>query len=127
MTDQVTPYDLMGGEKAVRQLVARFYSLMDELPEAYEIRILHPKDLSSSEDKLFMFLSGWLGGPSLYIEKYGHPRLRQRHFPFAIGKKESEQWMLCMTQAIEEQIADDNLRQFLIERLTQTARHMINQ
>ena len=122
-----TPYELLGGEKALKRLVARFYELMDELPEAYDIRKLHPKDLSTSENKLFMFLSGWLGGPSLYIEKYGHPRLRRRHMPFAIGEKESKQWMLCMTQALNEQVADEKLRNFLITQLTQTANHMINQ
>ena len=122
-----TPYELLGGEEALKRLVARFYELMDELPEAYEIRKLHPKDLATSEDKLFMFLSGWLGGPSLYIEKYGHPRLRGRHMPFAIGERESKQWMLCMTQALNEQVADEKLRNFLITQLTQTANHMINQ
>ena len=122
-----TPYEQIGGEKALKTLVARFYELMDSLPEAYEIRKLHQQDLSSAEDKLFMFLSGWLGGPQLYIEKYGHPRLRRRHLPFAIGERESRQWMLCMTQAINEQIDDEKLRQLLIAQLTQTANHMINQ
>ncbi len=122
-----TPYEQLGGENAVKRLVSRFYELMDILPEAYEIRKLHPKDLSSSENKLFMFLSGWLGGPSLYIEKYGHPRLRKRHMPFTISEKESKQWMLCMTQALNEQVADEKLRSFLITQLTQTANHMINQ
>ena len=100
---------------------------MDLLPEAYEIRKLHQKDLSSAESKLFMFLSGWLGGPQLYIEKYGHPRLRGRHLPFTIGERESKQWMLCMGQAINEQIENSKLQQFLIKQLTQTANHMINQ
>ncbi len=122
-----TPYEQIGGETALRRLVARFYELMDELPEAYEIRKLHAKDLSSSENKLFMFLSGWLGGPQLYIEKFGHPRLRSRHMPFSIGERESKQWMLCMTQAAEEQIEDKKLREFLINQLTKTAKHMINQ
>jgi hemoglobin len=84
MDTQQTPYEQLGGEPVIRQLVARFYELMDTMPEAYGIRQLHPKSLSGSEDKLFMFLSGWLGGPQLYVEKYGHPRLRRRHFPFAI-------------------------------------------
>lgn len=122
-----TPYEQIGGENALRSLVTRFYELMDALPEAYEIRKLHQQDLSSAENKLFMFLSGWLGGPQLYIEKYGHPRLRRRHFPFVIGKRESQQWMLCMTQAIHEQITDKKLQDVLIAQLTQTANHMINQ
>jgi len=78
-TPAVTPYELLGGESAIRALVKRFYALMDTLPEAYGVRKLHPRDLSGSEEKLFMFLSGWLGGPQLFVEKFGHPRLRARH------------------------------------------------
>jgi len=122
-----TPYQQLGGEQALRQLVMRFYELMDTLPEAHEIRQLHPSSLSGSEDKLFMFLSGWLGGPQLYIEAFGHPRLRRRHFPFAIGTQESQQWMLCMTQALNESVEDEALKNVLIAQLTQTANHMINQ
>jgi hemoglobin len=80
----------------VRRLVARFYELMDTLPEAYGIRKLHQPDLASAEQKLYLYLTGWLGGPQLYVEKYGHPRLRARHLPFPIGSSEAEQWMLCM-------------------------------
>jgi hemoglobin len=69
-----TPFVRIGGEPAVRRLVTRFYELMDTLPEAYGIRKLHQPDLSSAEEKLFMFLCGWLGGPQLYVEKYGHPQ-----------------------------------------------------
>ena len=122
-----TPYQQLGGEQAVKQLVARFYELMDTLPEAHEVRQLHPSSLSGSENKLFMFLSGWLGGPQLYIEAFGHPRLRQRHFPFAIGQQESQQWMLCMTNALDECVKDEALRNHLITQFTQTANHMINQ
>jgi hemoglobin len=122
-----TPYQQLGGEHTLQQLVMRFYKLMDTLPEAYEIRQLHPSSLKGSEDKLFMFLSGWLGGPQLYIEAFGHPRLRRRHFPFAIGGKESQQWMLCMTQALNECVEDEALKNVLITQLTQTANHMINQ
>ena len=122
-----TPYEQMGGEGAIKKLVARFYELMDTLPEAYDIRRIHQSDLSSAENKLFMFLSGWLGGPQLYIEKYGHPRLRRRHMPFEIGERESKQWILCMTTAINEQVEDVKLQQHLVMQLTQTANHMINQ
>ena len=78
-------YKLMGGEIALRRLVDCFYDLMDEDPDYFVIRKLHPEELNSSRDKLFMFLSGWTGGPSLYVEKYGEPRLRSRHLPFSIG------------------------------------------
>ena len=62
-----TPYNRLGGESAVRQLVQRFYELMDQLPEAHAIRRLHPESLSGSETMLFEYLSGWFGGPNLYI------------------------------------------------------------
>jgi hemoglobin len=95
-------YDLIGGETGLRNLVDRFYDLMDTSPEAKDIRALHAKSLSQPREKLFMFLSGWSGGPSLYIEKYGHPRLRQRHMPFSIGDVERDQWLWCMNKALDE-------------------------
>jgi len=124
---QPTVYELIGGESQLRAIVDRFYQLMDELPEAWEIRKLHPEDLSGSADKLFMFLSGWLGGPSLYIDRYGHPRLRARHMPFPIASRERDQWMMCMRMSLEEHVADASLREKLIDALFGTADFMRNQ
>jgi hemoglobin len=122
----ITPYELIGGESAVKQLVHRFYELMDELPEAYAVRQLHPESLAGSEEMLFEYLSGWLGGPNLYIAKKGHPRLRMRHAPYAIGLKERDAWMLCMTQALTEQVNDEGFRQALLTQFSELASHMIN-
>lgn len=123
----VVPYEILGGAEGLRALVDRFYDLMDELPEAEVIRALHAPDLSEAREKLFLFLSGWTGGPPLYIEKYGHPRLRARHLPFPIGIAERDQWMLCMTRALE---AHDGLERDDIRELTrvflQTADFMRN-
>lgn len=80
-----TPDDALGGEAGIRHLVQRFYALMDELPEAYTVRQMHPESLQSSAQSLFEFLSGWFGGPALYVAKKGHPRLRMRHAPYAVG------------------------------------------
>ena len=121
-----TPYDLMGGETAVRALVNRFYDLMDQLPEAATIRALHPADLGESRDKLFKFLSGWLGGPPLYVQAYGHPMLRARHLPFPIADAERDAWMACMTQALAECPLDPMLRQQLLGSFFRTADHMRN-
>ena len=121
-----TPYERIGGAAGVRALVRRFYQLMDELPEAYGIRRLHPPDLAGSEDKLFMFLSGWLGGPPLFASRYGHPRLRARHLPFAIGRAERDQWLMCMNHALEEQVADPALRAPLYKAIADLADHMRN-
>lgn len=126
MNDTSTPFSRIGGEPAVRQLVKRFYELMDTLPEAYGIRKLHQADLSSAEEKLFMFLCGWLGGPQLYVEKFGHPKLRARHLPFPIASDAAEQWMLCMRQAMAEVIADEGLRAALDKSLNDLAYHMRN-
>ncbi|MDP2134826.1 MAG: group II truncated hemoglobin [Sulfuritalea sp.] len=125
-TSPSTPFARIGGEAGVRRLVKRFYELMDTLPEAYGIRKLHQADLSSAEEKLFMFLCGWLGGPQLYAEKFGHPRLRARHLPFPIASDEAAQWMLCMRQAMAEVIADDALRAGLDKALNDLAYHMRN-
>jgi hemoglobin len=126
MNEIATPFSRIGGEPAVRRLVRRFYELMDTLPEAYGIRKLHAADLASAEEKLFMFLCGWLGGPQLYVEKFGHPKLRARHLPFPIGSNEAEQWMLCMRQAMDEVITDDGLRASLDKSLNDLAYHMRN-
>jgi len=120
------PYERLGGEPAVRKLVDRFYDLMDTLPDAKHIRALHPADLADSRDKLFKFLSGWLGGPQLYIEEYGHPRLRARHLPFPIGGAERDAWLLCMAQALAETDMEEPLRSQLLQSLRQTADHMRN-
>ncbi|MFA6310722.1 MAG: group II truncated hemoglobin [Sterolibacterium sp.] len=122
-----TPYLAIGGEPALRALVRRFYELMDSQPETYGIRKLHPADLSGSEEKLFMYLSGWLGGPQLFTQRFGHPRLRARHLPFAIGSAERDQWMLCMRQAMQELVADAELRSKLERALADLADHMRNQ
>jgi hemoglobin len=121
-----SPYERLGGAQAVRELVDRFYELMDTLPEAKRIRDLHPADLSGSRDKLFKFLSGWLGGPQLYMEEYGHPRLRARHLPFPIGAAERDAWLLCMGRAFAEMDMEDLLRNHLLQSLRKTADHMRN-
>lgn len=110
-----TPYERLGGDAGVRRLVDRFYDLMDLEPAFTGLRALHPQDLSGSRDKLYWFLSGWLGGPDLYQPRFGHPRLRARHLPYAIGLAERDQWMACMAMAMEDEaVAAD-----LVDRLTQ--------
>ncbi|MBC9071563.1 group II truncated hemoglobin [Thauera sp. CAU 1555] len=122
----LTPYEQIGGEPAVRALVKRFYELMDALPEAWDVRRMHAEDLSGSEEKLFLFLSGWFGGPNLYVERFGPPFLRARHLPFSIGAAERDQWMLCMQQALEELVGDSELRGSLLQSFTALADHMRN-
>lgn len=123
---QLSPYTRIGGDTGIRKLVDRFYELMDELPEAYAARKIHPADLTESGNKLFDFLSGWLGGPQRYIEKHGHPMLRRRHFPYAIGPQERDEWLLCMRLALEETVADEVLRTALYAQFAQLGEHMRN-
>lgn len=121
-----TPYQRIGGAAGVRTLTQRFYALMDQLPEAWDVRRMHAEDLASSEEKLFLFLSGWLGGPDLYVQRFGPPFLRARHLPFSIGVRERDQWMLCMRTALTEQLADEALRALLIGNFERLADHMRN-
>lgn len=123
---QTTPYDLLGGEARVRELVHRFYDLMDAEPDFRVIRALHQPDLAQAREKLFLFLSGWLGGPPLYAQKYGNPMLRARHLPFSIGMAERDQWMACMTRAMEQLGVEVRLREALEEAFFKTADFMRN-
>lgn len=102
-----TLFEVLGGQDTIEKIVSRFYLLMDTLPEAKDIRDQHTTDLAEAKEKLVMFLVGWSGGPQLYIEKHGHPRLRMRHMPFKIGEKERDQWLFCMFKALDDcEIAD---------------------
>lgn len=125
-TAQQTPYELFGGDTGVRALVDAFYDHMD-IDDAYQsIRTLHPHTLDSSRDKLYWFLSGWLGGPSLYIERFGHPRLRARHLPFPIGEAERDAWLACMRDALQDREIDSALSEWLMSQLFGTADWMRN-
>jgi hemoglobin len=99
---------------------------MDSEPEYYGIRKLHPPTLEGSTDKLYMFLSGWMGGPQLYVERFGHPMLRARHLPYAIGEAERDQWMACMGRAMEDCGVPELLRLQLMGAFAQTADWMRN-
>lgn len=122
----VTTYEKIGGEPTVARLCDRFYELMDITPQFKELRDMHPADLKSSRDKLYMFLSGWFGGPDLFVEQFGHPRLRARHMPFAIGVQERDQWVACMVLAMEDVGIEENIRKILIGNFFNTADFMRN-
>lgn len=119
-------YLQLGAEVGVRKLVDRFYELMDTLPDARVVRRIHPPSLAGSADSLFKFLSGWFGGPPLFQLERGHPRLRMRHAPYAVGIVERDEWMLCMRQAIDEQVSDIALNSKLQRMFSEMADHMIN-
>lgn len=121
-----TPYEQLGGAERVRALVERFYDLIEQEPAYAVIRRLHGPDLSGARDKLYWYLSGWLGGPNLYIERFGHPMLRARHLPFSIGISERDAWLACMKQAMQETQAPVELQEALAAAFSRTADWMRN-
>ena len=123
----VSTHERIGGDEGLMKLVDTFYDYMESLDDATKVRDLHPKDLRSSREKLFMFLSGWLGGPERYIAAFGHPKLRARHLPFTIGTEERDQWILCMNKALNELELDAIFKEQLMSAFSQTANHMMNQ
>ena len=124
-------FDLLGREpeatNQIRKIVEAFYDVMDSDKKAKTIRQMHPKDLTSSREKLFMFLSGWMGGPQLYIERYGHPFLRRRHLPFKIGEEERDQWIYCMTKGLLNLKMEEEKIKALLNALYPIADFMRNQ
>lgn len=126
MTPEATLYELIGRESGLKSLVERFYDIIDSAPEATQLRSLHPKSLRQSREKFFMFLSGWTGGRQLYVEKFGHPRLRMRHMPFAIGMVERDQWVWCMNKALDESNIDPRVVEYLKARFAETADFLRN-
>jgi hemoglobin len=125
-TSPQTPFDALGGEEGVRALVDRFYDLMAMDERFGAIRALHPVNLEGSRDKLFWFLCGWLGGPDHFQRRFGHPRLRARHLPFPIGLSERDQWLQCMSDALDDCGVDGVLRERLAEAFHRTADWMRN-
>ena len=121
-----TPYAWIGGEQKVKALVERFYDLMDLEPGYQALRAAHGTTLEQAREKLFWFLSGWLGGPQHYTDRFGHPRLRMRHMPFRIGIRERDQWLACMDQAMGDVGMDETVRALLRDSFFQTADWMRN-
>ena len=124
-------YDLLGGEPEathqIREIVEAFYDVMDSDEKAKTIRLMHPEDLTPSREKLFMFLTGWTGGPQLYTERYGHPFLRRRHLPFKIGEEERDQWIYCMTKGLLNLNMEEEKIKALLNALYPIADFMRNQ
>ncbi len=121
-----TVFEWMGGEASVKAMVDRFYDLMDLEPAFSILRSAHGADLTNSRQRLFWFLCGWMGGPPYYTERLGHPMLRARHMPFSIGIEERDQWLACMSRAMQETGVDPVLQQRLAESFFQTADWMRN-
>jgi hemoglobin len=122
--DAETPYVEIGGEASVRMLAEAFYDVIED--ESPVLRDMLPSNTANTRKKFFMYLTGWLGGPPLYEQKHGHPRLRMRHMPFSIGAEEAAEWMRCMRIAMDRTGLEDPIRAFLDERFEPLAQHMRN-
>lgn len=121
---QQSPYELLGGEETIRRLVAAFYPRVAKDPLLSPI---FPEDLTLTERKQFMFLTQFLGGETLYSNEYGHPMMRARHLPFQVTPKRAERWLRLMKEAMDEiGMEEGPVRQYMYERLTQVAHHMVN-
>lgn len=110
-------FQAAGGYEGILQLVNDFYQLMDQRPEAAAVRALHAADLSSAQDKLTRFLCGWLGGPRLYLERYGQINLPGFHAHWRIDEAERDAWLSCMAGAIERQPWADDFKSYLFQQL----------
>ena len=119
-------YARIGGAAAVHRLVARFYELMDDLPEAAACRAVHPPSLAGSAEKLEWYLTGWLGGPQLFVERRGAPMLRRRHFIAPIGAEERDGWLVCFRRAWAETVDDPEAGALVLPQIEALARHMVN-
>jgi hemoglobin len=105
-------------------LAETFYATIDD--QSPSLRTMLPNRLEGSIEKFYEYLSGWLGGPQLYVAKRGHPRLRMRHMPFPIGSFEVDEWLRCMTLTLDARGVEGALRSFLDERFANVAHHMAN-
>lgn len=119
-------YSLIGEEQGTRKLANAFYDEMESNIHLQELLAIHPQPLDKIREKFFEFLSGWLSGPSLFEQKYGHPQLRARHMPFKVTAKQRDLWMLCMNNAMDKTIADKQVKQLLRQAFSQLAAHMVN-
>jgi hemoglobin len=112
MSAAQTPYQILGDD-GIHELTHTFYDIMDTLPEAAGLRSMHAKDLSGMKIKLAEYLTGWMGGPPLYSDKYGTVCMTSPHEPYHIGPDERDQWLLCMDKALEQTAASEELVEML--------------
>lgn len=119
-----TPYEEIGGDATVAAIADRFYDVVEE--SSPTLVAMLPEDTSGSRRKLHQFLSGWTGGPPLYWEEHGHPRLRLRHAPFPIDPAAADEWARCMSEAIDAVDMPERAAAFLREQLGKAALTLIN-
>jgi hemoglobin len=120
---QQSIYELIGGADTIRRLIDAFYSKVATHPD---LKPIFPDDLTEVANKQSLFLTQFFGGPTLYSDKFGHPMLRARHLHFEITPQRAKAWLSCMSAALDEIGLTGPVRDYMYERLTQTAYHMVN-
>lgn len=122
-----TPYDRIGGAAGVRQLVKTFYDLVETEPEGEPLRVMHNEGngLAHAREAQFMFLSGFLGGPQLYVEQFRHSNVRQMHAHLAVGEVEAQSWRSCMEKALAK-TTDADTAALLMKTFTRVAQALKN-
>lgn len=123
MSEQGTLFDAIGGFAALERLIPAFYERVGNHPSLIPI---FPDDLTEVARKQMLFMAQFLGGPALYSEERGHPRLRRRHLPFPITPERKDAWLACMKEAMIEAEIEEPYFTAIFERLTMTAHHMMN-
>jgi len=121
--DLRTIFEAIGGAPAFERIVARFY---DGVATDPVLRPLYPADLEESKRFLALFLMQYFGGPTTYSQERGHPRLRMRHMPFAVGQAERDAWLRHMTAAVDAEALAPPLRHALLDYFARTATFMMN-
>lgn len=115
--------EAVGGREGVSRIVESFYALIEA---DTHMRPIYPQDLEPGREKLKLFLVQWLGGEPLYTERYGHPRLRRRHFPFVIDQLAAGKWLRYMRQAMIAHEVPEEALTVIFEHFGPLARHMVN-
>ncbi len=127
MIEEQSPYALIGGEEGLKKLVQQFYVNVESCPEAAELRAMHQKDMTMVAEKLFEYLSSWLGGPNLYQKKYGSMCIVKPHAPFSIGIDARDQWLFCFFKTLDDLDTTDEVREMLREPIQRVADFLRNQ
>jgi hemoglobin len=122
-------YQQMGGEEAVRRLVETFYDIVEQEPVGAPLYLLHLRGHGVAHSRLeqFYFLSGFLGGPRLYVERHGHSDVRQMHAHVAIDQAARDAWLNCMTLAVDRVGLNAEIKAVLMKHFTRVADMLINQ
>ncbi|QDF65512.1 group II truncated hemoglobin [Shewanella sp. SNU WT4] len=124
---QSNAYDLIGGADTIANIASAFYQEMQTNPDTQALLAMHRAPIAESQQKLFEFLSGWLGGPALFEQKHGHPALRARHMPFAVTTELKDQWLLCMDKALSTQVKETAHQVAIYQAISELAANMVNQ